>query len=273
VRANNQVNTTSDAFTQLATMHSPSEIAYMRALLVAIFDSANSVHEEVFAIRSSEAINLTSTPGVGLTKTAGEATIDAFIHDGWLVKSRAGFITVSERALMELRGYLLETFADDADGEEQQPRTTSIRTCRACQEIITKVTPYQKPKLNPRANVVQVSDVPSDSTIIAPVISSLPETLRVQPAGRPGKSTYSLVSKHAQRVVDVVCPVVNVNPSPPNLRGVPRPTLPDRPVNLSPRACPELPTRPGRKHSCRSTSSTANLRGRPAEEDIDMNNL
>src|SRR5262245_6966987 len=119
-------------------MHSPSEIAYMRTLLVAIFESANSLHEEVFAIRSSEAINLTSTPGVGLTKTAGEATIDNFIYDGWLVKSRAGFITVSERALMELRGYLLETF-NDTDGEDQQSRTAHIRTCRACQEIITMV--------------------------------------------------------------------------------------------------------------------------------------
>jgi len=33
-----KVNTTSDPFTQLATLHSPSEIVYMRALLAAIFE-------------------------------------------------------------------------------------------------------------------------------------------------------------------------------------------------------------------------------------------
>ena len=103
-----------------------------------MFDTANSVHEEVFAIRSTEAINLSSSVGVGLTKTAGEAAIDTFIREGWLEKSRAGFISLSERGLLELRSYLTDMF-NDVD-EEGETTSDKIRTCHACQEIITKVT-------------------------------------------------------------------------------------------------------------------------------------
>lgn len=110
----------------------------MRAILAAIFESANSVHEEVFAIRMSEAINLSSSPGVGLTKTAGEATIDQLIQEGWLIKSRAAFITLSERGLLELKGYLTGTF-NDVEDEESGARINNIRTCYGCHEIITKV--------------------------------------------------------------------------------------------------------------------------------------
>jgi hypothetical protein len=132
------VNTTSDSFSQLATTHSPSEIAYFRTLLNAIFDTVNSVHEEVFAIRSTDAANLSSAQGVGLTKTAGEAAIQKFIRDGWLEKSRHGFYSVSERGLLELQGYLNEMF-NDVDEEGQGETSNKIRTCHACQEIVTKV--------------------------------------------------------------------------------------------------------------------------------------
>jgi len=112
----------------------------MRAILAGIFETSNSLHEEVYAIRSSEAVNLSSAQGVGLTKTAGEATIDKFIQEGWLVKSPAGFITLSERGLMELKGYLTETF-NDLEDEEGGPRINNVRTCYGCQEIITQVPP------------------------------------------------------------------------------------------------------------------------------------
>jgi len=105
-----------------------------------MFDTTNSVHEEVFAIRSTEAVNLSSAQGVGLTKTAGEAAIHAFIKEGWLEKSRAGFIPLSERGLLELRSYLTEMFDDvEEDGEIRVEK--KIRTCHACQEIITMVGP------------------------------------------------------------------------------------------------------------------------------------
>jgi DNA-binding transcriptional regulator PaaX len=133
------VNTTSDAFSQLATVHSASEIAYFRVLLNAIFDTANSVEEEIFAIRSMDAAYLTSSPGVGLTKSAGETALQKFVREGWLDKSRAGFYSLSERGLLELKGYLLEMF-NDPDEETDGDRSEYIRTCHACQEIVTKVS-------------------------------------------------------------------------------------------------------------------------------------
>jgi non-structural maintenance of chromosomes element 1 len=104
-----------------------------------MFDTGNSIHEEVFAVRSTEAANLCSSTGVGLTKTAGEAAVDTFIREGWLEKSRAGFYTLSERGLLELRSYLTDMF-NDLEEEGEGTRIDKIRTCHACQEIITKVT-------------------------------------------------------------------------------------------------------------------------------------
>jgi non-structural maintenance of chromosomes element 1 len=123
-----------------------------------MFDAANSVHEEVFAVRSTDAANLCSTHGVGLTKTAGEAAVETFIREGWLEKSRAGFITLSERGLLELRVYLTDMFNDDGE-EEGEARTDKIRTCYACQEIVTKVPPVFT-VVDDRDNVVRHYDVP-----------------------------------------------------------------------------------------------------------------
>src|SRR5579862_150303 len=106
------VNTTSDSLTQLATIHTPSEIGYFRTLLTAIFDTSNSIHEEVFAVKSTDASNLSSAQGVGMTKTAAEAAMHNFIREGWLKKSRNGFITITERGLLELKEYLMEMFND-----------------------------------------------------------------------------------------------------------------------------------------------------------------
>jgi len=78
---------------------------------------------------------------VGLTKTAGEAAVEAFIREGWLEKSRAGFITLSERGLLELKEYVLEMFNDMDEESEGNGRTDKIRTCLVCQEIVTKVFP------------------------------------------------------------------------------------------------------------------------------------
>jgi non-structural maintenance of chromosomes element 1 len=126
-------------------MHSPSEIAFMRNLLVAIFDSANSLHEEVYAVKTIDAINMASAPGVGITRSAAENLIDTFVQDGWLVHSKGGFVTLSERGLLELRDYLIETFNDveeEEEEEEEVSRGNSIKQCRACEEIVTRVLSY-----------------------------------------------------------------------------------------------------------------------------------
>jgi non-structural maintenance of chromosomes element 1 len=115
----------------------------MRGLLEAIFDTSNSLHEEIFAIRSTDASNLCSRHY--LTKTAGELAVQTFIREGWLEKSPNGFITLSERGLLELKGYLMQTYNDMDEGEDEEGgeggRVDKMRTCHACQEIITKVSP------------------------------------------------------------------------------------------------------------------------------------
>jgi len=134
------VNTTSDPLAELATIHSPSEIAYFRALVAAICTSANDLHEEVYAIKTTDAINLSSDNGVGLTKTGGTVAIDSFIREQWLEKSSKGFISLSERSLLELQAYLLDTFNDvEGDDVEGGTRTQNLHLCHACREIVTRV--------------------------------------------------------------------------------------------------------------------------------------
>jgi hypothetical protein len=167
----------------------------MRALLIAIFDTSNSVHEEVFAVRSTDASNLCSRNGVNLTKTAGQAALHAFIREGWLEKSRNGFITVSERGLLELKGYVMEMFndIDDDDGEEGG-RVDKMRTCNGCQEIVTKVC-YLRVITYTRVNDVRRYDVLLDSIITVPPTFSLPKIIAVQLAKQHGRIICQLVKQ------------------------------------------------------------------------------
>lgn len=59
------VNTTSDAMTQMATMHSPDEIAYVKRLLDAMFEGNNSVEKEVMAVHAVQARALARVSGGG----------------------------------------------------------------------------------------------------------------------------------------------------------------------------------------------------------------
>jgi hypothetical protein len=166
----------------------------MRALLIAIFDTSNSVHEEVFAVRSTDASNLCSRNGVNLTKTAGEATLHAFIREGWLEKSRNGFITVSERGLLELKGYVMEMFNDIDDDGEEGGRVDKMRTCNGCQEIVTKAYPLSVVTYT-RVNDVRRYDVLLDSIITVPPTFSLPEIIAVQIAKQCGRIICQLVKR------------------------------------------------------------------------------
>jgi non-structural maintenance of chromosomes element 1 len=74
-----------------------------------------------------------------LTKTAGETALDDFMREGWLEKSRGGFISLTERALLELKEYLLQMFNDLEEEGTEEARVDRIRVCNACQEILTTV--------------------------------------------------------------------------------------------------------------------------------------
>ncbi|KAG9257351.1 putative DNA repair protein Nse1 [Emericellopsis atlantica] len=144
------INTTSDPQTQLATTFTADELAFIKRLLVAIFESHNSPRMEVMAITQMQAIKLArprSRPSQahdeestqvptdrGLKHSEVEDVLANMTAGGWLEKSREGFYSLSPRALLELRPWLIEEFnSPDAEPDEWQP----IKTCAACKEIIT----------------------------------------------------------------------------------------------------------------------------------------
>lgn len=152
------VNSSSDPITQLATIHTAEEISFLKRVLDAMFETYNTPRNEVMAITSMQAVRLHKAPDSGRRDTQdGSATqgstaqglkmieaekmLRTLVDEGWFEKSNKGYYTLSPRALMELRGWLIETYSDvdedDADDDERPPR---IKQCVACKEIVTMVS-------------------------------------------------------------------------------------------------------------------------------------
>ncbi|KIW81265.1 hypothetical protein Z517_04290 [Fonsecaea pedrosoi CBS 271.37] len=145
------VNATSDPLTQLATTYTADEIVYVKKLLDAMFDGQNNRGKrEAMCISGIDAIQVGRTPlrrqaseenENGAQSSAGmlgakdaENMLHRMQSEGWLEKSRAGFYSLSPRALMELKGWLVDTYNDeDEDGNQKE----KIKFCHACKEIIT----------------------------------------------------------------------------------------------------------------------------------------
>ena len=67
--------------------------------------------------------------------------LKTLVEEGWFEKSIKGFYSLSPRALTELRGWLLETYNDlEEDEEEEGSVSKRIKQCFACREIITTVS-------------------------------------------------------------------------------------------------------------------------------------
>ncbi|DAA72701.1 TPA_exp: Uncharacterized protein A8136_5936 [Trichophyton benhamiae CBS 112371] len=149
------INTTSDPMMQLATTYSADEIAYVKRLLDAMFESNNTSRCEAMVVSSIEAVRLARTganlnrrqsEGVPQTGTAqplsmreAEGMLSRLVAEGWLERSRAGYYSLSPRALMELRGWLVETYNEEEDENGDTRQNHKIKTCFACKEIITVV--------------------------------------------------------------------------------------------------------------------------------------
>ncbi|KAL8725633.1 MAG: hypothetical protein Q9181_006340 [Wetmoreana brouardii] len=149
------VNSTSDPIIQLATVHTADEISFLKRLLDAMFETYNTSRHEVMAITSMQAIRLAKPPdnerrepqdgsttqgsaGQGLKLVEAEKMLKTLVEEGWFEKSKKGYYSLSPRALMELRGWLIETYNDvedeDDDDEDRIPR---VKQCAACKEIVT----------------------------------------------------------------------------------------------------------------------------------------
>lgn len=148
------INTASDPQTQLATTFSHDELAFVKRALEAMFDKYNTPRMEIVAITDMQAVKLarpnrresaavrnddepTSTQAAtdkGLKHSEVEIMLESLVGGGWFEKSREGFYSLTPRALLELRPWLVGTFNDpDAeDGEWQR-----IKFCEACKDIVT----------------------------------------------------------------------------------------------------------------------------------------
>ncbi|KAI1971524.1 hypothetical protein LOZ53_003755 [Ophidiomyces ophidiicola] len=150
------VNTTSDPLIQLATTYTADEIAYVKRLLDAMFETNNTMREEVMVVSAMKAVQLARIPnsssrresqaatqgGVAqqLSMREAEEMLKRLINEGWLEKTRKGNYGLTPRALMELRTWLVESY-NDADEEDYDGgyRHNKIKTCNACKDLITVV--------------------------------------------------------------------------------------------------------------------------------------
>ncbi|KAM0720455.1 hypothetical protein Q7P37_004591 [Cladosporium fusiforme] len=153
------VNTASDALTQMATVHTADEIAFVKRVLDCMFERNNTREREIMAVSAQQALNLAKAPpaesGTGtqtqpganpqnasLTMHQAEKVLQLLVAQSWLeLNPLSGFYTLSPRALMELRGWLLDTYNDrdneDSDSSDQGHPHEKIKVCAACREIVT----------------------------------------------------------------------------------------------------------------------------------------
>ncbi|KAF1814760.1 hypothetical protein P152DRAFT_430699 [Eremomyces bilateralis CBS 781.70] len=160
------VNTVSDLSTQLATTHSPDDIAFVKRVLDDMFEKNNTPKRETMAVKGIDALRNRRPPnapetqaqtprrseggegamtqmanggsgGTALTVDRAEKVLQGLVEEGWFEKSRAGFLSLSPRALMELRGWLYDTYNEAVEGEEEGERWVRIKDCEGCKDIVT----------------------------------------------------------------------------------------------------------------------------------------
>lgn len=140
------VNSTSDPLTQMATIRTAEEIGFIKRVLDAMFETYNTKRREIMAITSMQTLEKKIIKGSserresgtqvdkGLTGQEAERCLQALVTEGWFEHSREGFYSLSPRALMELRAWLVDMYnEDEGDPEDWQ----AIKFCEACKEIVT----------------------------------------------------------------------------------------------------------------------------------------
>jgi hypothetical protein len=150
------VNATSDPQTALATLYTPDEIAFVRRLLDAMFDTNNSQQREVMAIKGMDATRLAKAPrrentqptqngtmgggqATSITLDRADVIVVRLVEEGWLDKSAYGYLSLSTRALMELGQWLIDTYNDpeDVSAQDVENEWQRVKTCEGCKQIVT----------------------------------------------------------------------------------------------------------------------------------------
>ena len=164
-----------------------------------MFDTYNTQRHEVMAISSMQAIKLHKAPaeegrqtqngtetqgsvGQSLTMGQAEKLLKSLVEEGWLEKSQKGYYSLSPRALMELRGWLMEAYNDvEEEDEDEETVSKKIKQCFACKDIITTVGGRLLHKELGSDQVYRANDVRrgralADYMIYAPRTSSGPKS-------------------------------------------------------------------------------------------------
>ncbi|KAK4466411.1 Nse1 non-SMC component of SMC5-6 complex-domain-containing protein [Cladorrhinum samala] len=150
------INAHSDPTTALATIRSPDEVAYIKRLLDAMFETYNTPRMEVMAVGEAEALKVSRPPGNresnahtqradndeggsqaaairALKHSEVLSLLSSLVAEGWLEKSQEGYYTLSPRSLLELWSWLVATYNDPDSEDEWQ----HIKFCESCKEIVT----------------------------------------------------------------------------------------------------------------------------------------
>ena len=155
------VNASGDPAAQLATTYSAEELAYIKRVLDAMFDTNNTVRAEVCAVSGMQAVQLHKVPrsttggrestagpagqgqggqAQGITMSQAERVLASLVEEGWFDRSKRGFYTLSPRGLMELRGWLVDTYNEPADETEGEEAVERVKSCYACKEVVIVVS-------------------------------------------------------------------------------------------------------------------------------------
>ncbi|CAI2175630.1 539_t:CDS:2 [Funneliformis geosporum] len=116
------VNTNGDEIAQIATEYTAVEITFFRRLIELIV----TAEDEEFSVSSIIALKEVSKLKVPLSKSNGETLLQRFTDDKWLIRSREGKYSLSQRSILELQQYLKEEFEDH------------LLECTLCYDIVTK---------------------------------------------------------------------------------------------------------------------------------------
>ncbi|KAG5438003.1 hypothetical protein PCANB_000350 [Pneumocystis canis] len=136
------VNTSPDVFSQLSTNYTSSELEFFKQLLDYILVKSNTCQLEVFAITSIQALTEACLRSVGLSKISAEASLAAFVEEGWLSKTIYGtrvYFTLSPRSLLEFYP-IIKMYIDDPKNEfdhESSGITSLLKRCKVCHNIVT----------------------------------------------------------------------------------------------------------------------------------------
>lgn len=142
------VNSASDPITQIATTFTTEEMFYIKRLLDAMFETYNTKGKEVMAITSTQAMHSSLIGGSGrqsigdddmqtidngVRRSEAEKVLSGLMAQGWFERSKRGYYSLTPRAILELRSWLVDTYNDSDDPDEWQ----RIKSCRACKGIVT----------------------------------------------------------------------------------------------------------------------------------------